>query len=270
MHKFLYIFTVFLYIFGAAFCSDQSIVLQASTEPLFYKITQDETALLKISENKSVSNDVICLLPKTYFVKPIQILDENFLEASYLGITGAVKLSALTPVYSAPITPYSIQTFDLIHTANATVWEYATTESRYLTSIPYHTTEILYIGSTTGQKLNSLDLGIWYLCKYADSENGTTIGYIHSSLVINLTEFEANTETVQLEPDIQASANILAPELGNTNNLLIILLLTIPAIIILLIIIKPKRSNKQAAKRQIKNLNQLSLPDKNNNNDLDF
>lgn len=250
--------------------SQNGIFLSASTEPLFYKITQDDVFLYKITESQEVSNEIICTLPETYFVKANTTLDKTYLGVSYLGVSGAVKKSKVTPVYSTPTTPYSVQTFDLLHTANATVWQKPTTTSTYLDSIPYDTTDILYIGSTTGQKLNEYDMGIWYLCKFVNPENGTILGYLHSSLVTNLTPYIENTEEVQMEPDTTASTTILAPELGNTNNLLLILLLTIPAVIVLLLIIKPKRTSKQSARRQIKTLNQLSLPDKNDKNDFDF
>ncbi len=270
MRKYLFIFTVFLFILGFNLGCQNGLILSAATEPLFYKITQDEVFLYSITETREASSEVICSLPKTYFVKAIDSLDDTHLEVSYLGVSGTVNKSAVTPVYSTPTTPYSVQTFDLLHTANATVWQKPSTTSTYLSSIPYDATDTLYIGSVSGQKLNDHDLGIWYLCKYVDSEKGPVLGYLHSSLVSNLSPLIENTEEVQLEPDAAASTTILAPELGNTNNLLLILLLTIPAAIILILIIKPKRTKKQSARRQIKALNQLSLPDKNDRNDFDF
>ena len=270
MRKYLYILTALLFIWGCSFVTDSNIVFASSSEPVFYRITAENTILYRVTTDDIITQEAICKLPETYFVKPNKKLDEDYLLVSYMGIAGAVKITNLIPVYSTPDSPYSIQTFALLKTANATVWELPTTESTYLTSIPYDATDILYIGSVDGQKISSLDLGIWYLCKFVKEGGTIQIGYIHSSLAINLTPFKSNTETVQLEPAINASANILAPELNNTNNLLIILLLTIPAVIILLLIIKPKRNNKQSAIRQIKSLNQLSLPDKNNPQDFDF
>jgi len=270
MRKYLYILTVFLFILSLGFVANSNNIFAGSSEPIFYRITAEDTILYRVSTDEAITQDAVCKLPTTYFVKPNKRLDDDYLLVSYLGVQGAAKISDLTPVYSTPDSPYSVQTFDLLKTANATVWELPTTESTYLASIPYDATDILYIGSVDGQKTSSLDLGIWYLCKFAEDSGTTQIGYIHSSLATNLTPFESNTETVQLEPTIEANANILAPELSNTNNLLIILLLTIPAVIILLLIIKPKRSKKQTARRQIKSLNQISLPDKNNPQDFDF
>ncbi len=270
MRKYLYIYTAYLFILLAIFIASPTPAFASSTDPVFYRITAENTILYQISEDETVTETAICNLPATYFVKPVKTLADGFISVTYLGISGAVKSDSLTPVYSTPTTPFSLQTFALLKTANATVWAEPTTESEYLTSIPYGTTDIVYIGSTTGQKINVSDDGIWYLCKFVESGGGTKIGYVHASLTTALTPFEMNTEVVQLEPTIQTSANILAPELSSTNNLLLILLLTIPAVIILLLIIKPKRNRSTQAKRQIKSLNQISLPDKTDVNDFDF
>jgi len=270
MRKYLFISFVYLFIFGIIFVSSFGAALASSNEPLFYKITAENTVLYAINDSGLVTENALCILPTTYFVKPNKSLDDDYLSVSYLGITGAVKIDALVPVYSTPTTPYSVQTFDLLKTANATVWSKPTTESQYLTSISYGTTSIVYVGSVDGQKISADDSGVWYLCKFVDPENGTQFGYIHASLTTNLTPFVSNTEEVELEPIVPTNANILAPELSNTNNLLLILLLTIPAVIILLLIIKPKRSKSAPARRKIKSLTQLNLPDNKTQNDFDF
>lgn len=269
MRKYLYISIAYLFILLALFVANSQVVFAGSSTPIFYRITAENTILYETIKDETVTETAICNLPNTYFVKPVRVLNDEYILVTYLGVTGAVKSESLTPVYSTPTTPYSIQTFDLLKTANATVWADASTDSEYLTSIPYGTTDIVYIGSVAGQKIGTSDNGIWYLCKFIDNTK-TQVGYVHSSITTNLTPFEINTETVQLEPTISASANILAPELSSTNNLLLILLLTIPAVIILLLIIKPKRNKSASAKRQIKSLNQLSLPDKNDQNNFDF
>lgn len=270
MRKYLFITFAYLLIFEVFFATNTSIAFAGSSEPIFYRITSQNANFYKIQADESVTETALCVLPETYFVKPIKSLENGYILATYLGISGAVKTDSLTPVYSTPTAPYSVQTFDLLKTANATVWSLPTTESDYLTSIPYGSTSIVFVGSVSGQKINETDLGNWYLCKFVESGGSTQIGYVHSSLTTNLTPFVSNTEVVELEPALPASANILAPELTNTNSLLLILLLTIPAVIILLLIIKPRRTKSASARRQIKSLTQISPPDKTSQNDFEF
>lgn len=270
MRKYLYILSAFLFIFGFCFCTNNIFAYADTTKPCFYRVITKNAILYELNTDDTVSTEIICELPQTYFVTPKKALGDEYIIVSYLGVDGVVEIKDLTAVYSTPKTPYSIQTFDLIKTANATVWSKPTTESTYITSIPYNASEVIYIGSVEGQKINETDSGIWYLCKFVEVGKTTQLGYIHSSLAINLTPFTPNTEIVQLEPSLPANASILAPELVSTNSLLIILLLTIPAIIVLVLIIKPKRSKATTARRQIKSLKQLSLPDENHPKDFDF
>jgi len=270
MRKYLYIFAVFLYILGVNFMLSSTHALAGTIEPIFYKITSENTQLYRVEESNQITSDIVCQLPNSYFVEPISALDSNYLLVTYFGVRGAVLLENLTPVYSTPSTPYNLQNFDIVKTCDATIWSRPNTESTYLASIPYGTKSISLVGSVAGQKIDSSDTGIWYLCKFTSSDSQSITGYVHSSISTNLSAFVENTETVQLEPTITASTTIFAPELSNTNNLLLILLLSIPAVIILLVILRPRHSKAREARRQIKSLNQLSLPDKNNSSDFDF
>lgn len=252
------------------FCAwSNTPLLAASTEVEYYRISTD-TYLYRTDND--TDNEIWCNLPATYFVKATKIATEqtDLISVSYLGITGFVDISTLTPVYSTPTNPYSTQTFDILNTANAVLWSSPSTDSQYLGSIPYNATEVLLVGKTTGEKLSESDEGIWYLCKFVNTDAITLTGYIHSSLTTNLTPFLENSEEVLLEPIISTNGTALAPELSNPNNILLIILLTIPAIIILVLIIKPKKSKSKDAKRQIAALNQLSIKSKNSPDDFDF
>lgn len=269
MRKYLFIIMTLLFIFEFNYFCNFDTIYAMDNGAEYYRITTEDALFYRTdSGDKSIEN-VYCVLPKSYFVKLNSETDNDYISVSYLGLSGYVNKQYVIPVYSTPETPYSIRSFAILPTANAVMWSLPDTTSTYLGSIPYNISEVIFLGETTGQKLNETDNGVWYLCEFMNDEAKLVVGYIHSNLATNLTEFCENTEEVLLEPVI-STGGILAPEITNTSSLLLILLLTIPAVLILTLILKPKRSKARTAKRQIASLNQLSLKDKNSPDEFDF
>ena len=270
MRKYLFIITAFLFIFQVFNFLSFDGVLKAETLPEYYQITADEAVFYRSATGENAVENIYCTLPRTYFIKTINTSTEGYIFGSYLGVQGYIETKNVVPVYSTPQSPYAIRTFDIIHTASAVAWSNPTTESEYVGTISYDTTEVIFVGSTLGQKIQESDTGIWYLCRFATTESANTLGYVYSDVTTNLTEFAPNTEEVLYEPIQETNGSILSPELTNTSNIMLILLLTIPAVIILLLIIHPKKGKKQSAKRQIATLNQLTIKDKKDQDEFDF
>lgn len=271
MRKYLFITIALLCIINLCyFCNFEP---SKADTAIYYRVTSENTILYRTPLDSTESSNVYFYLPTTYFVRYNSTFDEQFLNVTYQEFTGYVLLDNVTRVYSTPQTPYATNlTFSVSGIANLVLRSEPTTLAEYIGTIPFNATNIEYFGSIIGEQSNSELSNIWYYCRYKSYEQGILTGYVYAPLTQNLTVIEPNTEEVETEPSKTTNTDtIIASELQTGVNLLLILGLTIPAILLLILVFRPERhKKKREASRQITQLNKLSLPDKNHDNEFDF
>ena len=240
---------------------------------IYYRIIGENTILYRTPLESNESSNVYFRLPTTYFVKFNSAYDELFLNVTYRDFTGYVLADNVERVYSTPVTPYAVgQTFSVQGIANLVLRSEPTTQSEYIGTIPFNATDIEFFGAIEGEQANPELSNIWYYCRYTSFEQGILTGYVYAPLTQNLVEIPENTEVVDMEPNTEVNGDgVIAPELQNSTSIWLIIGLTIPALILLLLVLKPsKRRHQRAAKRQIANLNKLSIPEKTDKDEFDF
>ena len=245
----------------------------AENGEIYYRIIGENTILYRTPLESNESSNVYFRLPTTYFVKFNGAYDELFLNVTYRDFTGYVLADNVERVYSTPATPYAVgQTFSVQGIANLVLRSKPTTQSEYIGTIPFNATDIEFFGAIEGEQANPELSNIWYYCRYTSFEQGILTGYVYAPLTQNLVETPENTEVVDMEPSTEVNGDgVIAPELQNSTSIWLIIGLTIPALILLLLVLKPsKRRHQRAAKRQIANLNKLSIPEKTDKDEFDF
>ncbi len=244
----------------------------ASIGEIYYRIVSENAILYRAPLESTESSNVYFCLPATYFVRFNSTFDEKFLNVTYRDFTGYVLADDVERVYSTPLTPFANQTFSVQGIANLVLRSEPTTSSEYIGTIPFNATDIEFFGAIEGEQANSELSNLWYFCRYTSFEQGILTGYVYAPLTNNLTPLEPNTEIVETEPSAEVNTDgVLAPELQSGTSFWLIIGLTIRALLLLLLVLKPGKNRKnKVAKRQIANLNKLSLPDKTNKDEFDF
>lgn len=270
MRKYLFISLAFLCVLNLCyFCNIEPLKADEAT---YYRVTSDNTILYRTPVDSTESSNVYFILPTTYFVLYNSTFDEQFLCVTYREFTGYVLVDSVTRVYSTPTNPYALNlTFSVSSVANLVLRSEPTTQSDYLGTIPINA-DVEYFGRILGEQSNSELSNVWYYCRYKSFEQGILTGYVYAPLTQDLTELIPNTEEVETEPSKTTNTEtIIASELQSGVNLVLILGLTIPALLLLILVFRPeRRKKKREASRQITQLNKLSLPSKNNDNEFDF
>ena len=189
--------------------------------------------------NESIEN-IYCYAENTYFVEILSSIS-NYYKVNYNGITGYVKKSNIKAVNSTPLMPYPKD----IVMCTATLCNLRAspniTSTNILTTIPKNTTNIRFIGRTTGEEV--LDFGgtTWYYIEY-----GNYVGYIYNKYIESISAIYENTENTE---SIDSTYTEINP-ISNSETLIYIIILSIPFIIVLCILYFPPKPRHKTTKHK--------------------
>ena len=243
---------IFLCLFICLFCTASTSNLEvAYAEDFTYlRVMEDNTMLYRTSSLEDSSQNIYFELPKTYFVKFLEQVDEESCRVLYDGIEGFVASSNLQKCYSTPTTPYaSNQTLDIVDVCNAVVYSLPSNEAEFVGIIPFNASQIKYWGKTKGATIIEELENDWFYVRYQSFEQGIITGYVYAPLCTNQTEIIPNEEEVLTAPPekvVETNTVPVASEFQNIDSMLLIVGLSAIALVIIYLLFKPERKRKIA------------------------
>lgn len=212
--------------------------------------------LYKTQELDKSYENVLFVVPETYFVTVLETVNDNCFKVQYDKFIGYVEASTVVIATFVPILKtLSNITFDIKTTSGTQIWQYPTTKSSICTTISAGTKNISYIAYAYGSVPSGAESNIWYYVYFTPDENSTNVyeGYIYSENTTNLTEIVANTES-NPEEIIEEMQDEQVIYISSTIKTIIISIIAIPVILFLLIIlyklVQKLRKNTKYAKNQ--------------------
>ena len=225
-----FVLTTFCFVPATAAAEDYS----------YLEIKQDGVCLYE----NTVVQDVLFILPKTYYVKLIKAnLTSVYHLVEYNGVRGLVKAAEVsdTPELNVSNPYYTNRTIS----ANAGQYLYAKPAFAEQTNlIASELTALLYLGKTNGEKRN-YSTATWFAVLYANQ-----VYYIHSAMTEDLDLLEFG---IPAHPNSAASSgNVDGDETAakdkdkggssvDTVRILLILGMFVPIVIILVVLFRPRK-----------------------------
>ena len=241
-----------------------------------YAKAMENCTLYKTTTMSDDMENILFVIPETYFVNIIEEVSDNCLKVQYGNYVGYINSSNVIIATFVPIVKILENiTCDIKESSGTQIWTTPSAESTVLTTIPAGTKNINYIAMCYGKIPNGGESNIWYYVNFTPSSNSTNVyeGYVYSENITNLTKIIANTET---------NPEVISNETNNKNydiyisspiRALIVSLIAIPVIILFLIITykATRRINlKKEPETQVENSNNIFQYENNNysNNNL--
>ncbi|MBE7076977.1 MAG: hypothetical protein E7374_03720 [Clostridiales bacterium] len=230
----------------------------ASNETYYARVNSDDVFLYKSAVDLTECENVLFILPKTYFVRLTADENSMFYRAEYLGVSGYVKKDSVQVIVGTPTTPYMDNiNFRIYAELSRDMRSLPTTNgSNQITYIPLYSRNLTYYGEVVGETLISGRTNKWYYCKYSAGED--FYGYVYSDFCDELpkTMPENNEEVVYSTTppfqklDIKEEKSL--PVKSKTTGI-VIAILTLPAIIFAIMIFKNKTilGNSKSSKKEI-------------------
>lgn len=213
--------------------------------------------LYKTQEMNNSYENVLFVIPETYFVMVLETINDNCFKVQYDKFIGYVEASTVVIATFVPILKtLSNITFDIKTTSGTQIWQYPTTKSSICTTLGAGTKNISYVAFAYGSVPTGGESNIWYYVYYTPDENSTNVyeGYIYSENATNLSEIVANTET-NPEEIIEEKQDEKVIFISSTIKTIIITIIAVPVILFLLIILykftQKLRKNTIKAKNKI-------------------
>jgi len=154
----------------------------ASNETYYARVNSDDVFLYKSAVDLTECENVLFILPKTYFVRLTADENSMFYRAEYLGVSGYVKKDSVQVIVGTPTTPYMDNiNFRIYAELSRDMRSLPTTNgSNQITYIPLYSRNLTYYGEVVGETLISGRTNKWYYCKYSAGED--FYGYVYSGL----------------------------------------------------------------------------------------
>lgn len=224
-------------------------------EECYAQILAEHVYFYRQPINDESTSNIYFELPKTYFVKLLDISDNGYYLAEYRNITGYVKKDSVRAISGTPSTPYLKNiTFRVYADYSRDMRSYPSIDnnlSERITYIPLYSKNVEYISKISGQELVLNRTNVWYYCKYTTDTD--YYGYIYSDFCDEMPAIPENKEkfeyidnpTFELTPESQQS--ILDTKILG----IIIAIMSAPALIFVFLIIRGKhvfnyhKSNKE-------------------------
>lgn len=241
-------FFIFIIIFIAIFSYPPKIF--CSQDFVYARITQNQTYLYS-SPSTEEFNKLFCL-PTTYFVLLTgDCENENFYCATYMGISGYVQKSQVTPVVGSPITPYANSySFRIFIPSGVELRSSPSSTNPFniLTSIPYLSTNQIFIGTLNGDEQISQKGNLWYYCKYVDGAN-QYVGYVYSAFCDLLAPIVDNTENLEVMTTSPFAPIVIETQTQTQNQgflesnlkIIIIIAICLPFLFVIYLLFKPTK-----------------------------
>ena len=238
-------------------------VAYASTyDTCFARVMYDDVYLYKTPVDISSYDNVMFVIPKTYFVELTEEANSDFFKANYLNFTGYVKKDQVQAIQGQPQNPYLTNTgFRVYNDLSRDLRSEPTTingSDTQIAYIPLFCRDLTFYGIIYGETKVDGRTNVWYYCKYtADQEY---YGYVYSDYCdeFNYNAIPENTENVTYIPypefgKVEENSDFALPEENKTTTL-VIAILCVPALIFVFMIlknsklIKDKRDNQKEVK----------------------
>lgn len=196
--------------------------------------------LHKTEALSDASEDVLFIVPESYFVAIVRELNESVLQVRYDRFVGYVSASTIKRVSFVPKQQTLIGvTLDIKSSSGTQIWSSPSTAGEALYLIERGARGINYIAQVFGELLSGGQSNLWYFVSYTPPESPTDVytGYIYSQNTTNLSEIAINTEC-DPEP-VQAGAPTLSEEiyLNSPIKTIIVTLVAVPIILLLAILL---------------------------------
>lgn len=219
----------------------------ALEQDYFARIMLDQAYLYRQPIDINTNENLMFILPKTFFVKLISSENMEFYKVEYAGISGYIKKDCVQCISGTPNTPYmdrcSFRVYADLSRELRTEPTSAGGSSTQLAYIPLYSKNLIYLGYIHGEEVVSNRTDIWYYCKYTQDKE--YYGYVYSDFCDQLANpLPTNNEEVTYISQISfgeeiKESNHLDPKSNLTN--IVIIILTIPALIFAFLILKNKK-----------------------------
>lgn len=235
----------------------------ASTyDTYFARVMYEDVYLYKTPVDITTYDNVIFVIPKTYFVELTEDANNDFFKANYLNFTGYVKKDQVQTIEGRPQNPYlTDESFRVYNDLSRDLRSEPTTingSDTQIAYIPLLCRDLTFYGIIYGETKIEGRTNVWYYCKYtADQEY---YGYVYSDYCdeFNYAEIPENTEEVTYIPypefgKIEENTDIALPTESKTTTL-VIAILCVPALIFVFMILKSSKliSDKKSGQKEVK------------------
>lgn len=238
MKKHIIVFALIIYFFVGGFLiankSKESFFASTNGQTQYAKVITGNACLYKTCTSLNDSSNVLFLLEESYFVKILDISQNNFYHVEYLNQTGYVLSNQVELVNENIQNPYL---------SNIT---FSIAKDCFLYSEPKNNQNLQVLTLTKGQtisyygKIYSDEIfensgNMWYYCCITNSNN-KIFGYVHASQTNNLSPIKANTEVSTKLITKTEVQNIL--NLNISSQSIIIAIISLPVLFLLFIFLK--------------------------------
>lgn len=224
-----------------------------ASNTFFAQVPKGASVYFFSAPQKSDEN-VLFVLPSTYFVELLKNANEDFYYARYNDIYGYVLKSDVKPVKNTPMVPFATNVNFRIFVpsgANLRSTPHNNGSLNLVYSIPFLDNNLLYYGVAFGDEAISRKGNVWYYCKYYTG-NLTYTGYVYSPLCDELATLPENTETVEFldnisfEDEVTSTSGDVFKGLSSTTTTIIIIFVSLPCLLLIYLLFKPTRLAEQS------------------------
>ena len=250
-----------LFLLCFVFRMENNVFSYALEEETGYAKALENCVLYKSKEMNNTVDDILFIVPETYFVNILEIVDKDFCYMvqyeKYIGYVNPATIikSTFTPIVKS----LNNITFDIKQSSGTQIWSAPSTKANIYTTLSAGVKNIRYIAFAKGDIPDGGESDIWYYVSYTPSENSTNVyeGYIYSENTTNLSEIIANLEVnPEINFDIKSDENLLY--ISSTIKTIVVAVIVIPFILFFVIILYKliKKLNKNTKyNNNLKNLN---------------
>ncbi len=184
-------------------------------------------------------NEIIFIVPESYFVMIIEIVNDECFRVQYKKYVGYVKSKNVTICEFVPIVKYlNGITLDIKQSSGTQIWSSPSVSSSILATVSAGVKDIEYIAYTYGDIPSGGNCNLWYYILYTPAENATNVyeGYVYSENTTNLTEITLNLES---NPEVISDENS-GDDLfvvSSSVKTIVVTIIAIPIILFILIIL---------------------------------
>jgi hypothetical protein len=237
------------------------VVFAANVEKNCYAKALNGCVLYKSQEMNNDYNDILFIVPETYFVLILDVIDEDKCYMvqydKYIGYVSPkfVEIATFNPI----VKTLENITFDIRSNVGTQIWSAPSTKSDIYTTLSAGTKSVKYIASVEGMIPIGCESNIWYYVLYTPNDNSTNVyeGYIYSENTINLSEIISNNET---NPEV-ISNNVFDDDLiyiSSTIKTIVVAIIAIPIILFIAIILYKLVKKIRKTTKYDKNINLLN------------
>ena len=236
---FLLVFMALPYFFCSNFFHKNLLIAHAKEETITYAKVAPNCILFRSPTLVENIDNVIFIIPETYFVSIIETVSESAYKVQYGNYIGYISI--LT-VEIATFTPNEKTlegvTLDIKENSGTQIWSKPSSTSSILTTIQAGTQNISYIAKVYGAIPSGGKSNVWYYVSYTPEFSSTSVyeGYVYSENVTNLKEIPQNTE-YNPETLNEKDQNDFSLYISSPIKALIVAIIAIPIIVFFLIII---------------------------------